>query len=114
MKFKFFIPLFILLPFQVSAVGHVKDAVIISIYCGYENVYDMCSISFDKPIVDKDLCHTNNSSRMQFKGNGTMGNSLLSMALTAHSTGKRVHVYSTGACTVYNGLADVQYIEIRN
>ncbi len=114
MKFKLFTLLFILSPLQVSAAGHVRDATIISVYCGYEGTYNMCSVAFDKPITTKDTCHTINSSRMQFKADGTIGGSLLSLALTAHTTQKKVHVYSTGECTIYNGLADIQYIEIIN
>jgi len=74
----------------------------------------MCSIQFDKEVVNKDACHTINANRMQFKGDSSMGSSLLSIALTAQSTQKKVDIYSTGKCTVYSGLPDVQFIEIKN
>lgn len=112
--FKVIILFFILFPFQVSAAGHVIDAKITSVYCGYEGTYNMCSVVFDKVIIDKDSCHTINSNRMQFKGNGEMGGSLLSIALAAYMAHKKVNIYSTGSCTVYNGLADVKFIEVKN
>lgn len=67
---------------------------------------------FGGVINNKDECHTINANRMQFKGNGEMGSSLLSIALAAQLTRKKVNIYSTGLCDVYNGLADVKFIEI--
>ncbi|MGS2717220.1 hypothetical protein ACVBE9_03535 [Eionea flava] len=99
---------------QANAVGHVRDATISSVYCGYQDVHNMCSITFDKAIVDKDACHTINVDRMQFRGDGSMGGALLSIALAAQATQQKVHIYSTGKCTIYNGLADINFITITN
>ncbi len=112
MKFKITTLLFILLPFQVSAEGHVIDAKINSVYCQYN--LNMCSVVFNKPIAGKDPCHTIDSNRMQFRVDDPIGKALLSIALTANSTQKNVTIHSTGVCTIYNGLADLGRIEIKN
>ncbi len=102
-----------LISLNAYAVGHVIDAKIESVYCGYPSSHQMCSVTFSKPIIDKDSCHTS-SERMQFKVDTDIGKALLSIALSAHATQKNVDVYSTGSCTVYNGLADVNWITIKN
>ena len=96
-------------------VGHVINAKITTVYCGYPGTYDMCSLTFSKPIESLDACHTLvNSQRMQFKPDTAIGKAILSIALTAHSTQKNVDVYSTGGCTIYTGLSDVNWITIKD
>ncbi|WP_155734482.1 hypothetical protein [Pseudoalteromonas luteoviolacea] len=99
-----------------NAAVHVKDAQIESIYCGYVDTYDMCSILFTSDTVlheQEGSCHTLPSKRMQFKGDTAMGKSLLSLALAAHTTKARVDVYATGKCSIYPGLSDVNYITVK-
>ncbi len=105
--------LFLLLTFPAHS-AQVLDAKITSIYCGYPESYQMCSVAFDKAIEQRDSCNTITANRMQFSINSDTGKSLLSLGLTAYTTQKSVNVYSTGACTVYQGLSDIQYIELIN
>ncbi len=50
---------------------------------------------------------------MQFKVDTDIGKAILSVALSAQATQKSVNVYSTGSCTIFNGLADVNWITIK-
>jgi len=106
----------VLLPSIAFGVGHVDNVKIESVYCGYAGTHDMCSVKFydSETILDKDTCHTLNAKRMQFKGNTAMGQTLLTIAMTAFSANKPVDVYSTGSCTIYAGLPDVNWITIKN
>lgn len=114
-KYTLFILTFLFLPNYAFSVGHVIDAKITTVYCGYVGTYEMCSVTFDKPIEDLDSCHTlTNSQRMQFKPDTAIGNAILSIALTAHATQKNVNVYSTGRCDIHDGLSDVNWITIKN
>ena len=101
-----------LLNAKVLAAGHVTDALIKTLYCGYFGAYEMCSITFDKPIEEKDSCHTN-KDRMQFKVDSDIGKALLSVALTANASGKKVEVYSRGTCTIHPKIADLDWIKIK-
>ncbi|MBQ4811518.1 hypothetical protein J8M20_09220 [Pseudoalteromonas luteoviolacea] len=99
-----------------NAVVHVKDAQIESVYCGYVDTYDMCSILFTADTVlhgQEGSCHTLPAKRMQFKGDTAMGKSLLSLALAAHTTKARVDVYARDKCSIYPGLSDVNFITIK-
>ncbi|KZN58366.1 hypothetical protein JL49_20380 [Pseudoalteromonas luteoviolacea] len=99
-----------------NAVVHVKDAVIESVYCGYVDTYNMCSILFTADTTlhgQEGSCHTLPAKRMQFKGDTPMGSSLLSLALTAHTTKARVDVYARSNCSIYPGLSDVDFITIK-
>lgn len=99
-----------------NAVVHVKDAVIESVYCGYVDTYDMCSVLFTSDTVmhgQEGSCHTLAAKRMQFKGDTPMGQALLSLALTAHATKAKVDVYARENCTIYPGLSDVNFITIK-
>lgn len=114
---KYYLTNIILLIFSLSAyseTGNVQGAKITSVYCGYFDERNMCSMEFDKAIDDRDECNTIIANRMQFKVDTEIGKSILSIALVAHSTQKSVKVYSTGLCDVYGGLSDVNYIEIIN
>ena len=102
-----------LLPLHATAAGYVTNAKITSLYCGYVNSYKTCSITFDKPIINKDACHTG-SERMQFQPNTDIGKAMLSVALAAQATKQNVEVYSTGSCTIYPGFADVNWITIQS
>ncbi|TMP24660.1 hypothetical protein CWB99_21875 [Pseudoalteromonas rubra] len=99
-----------------NAAVHVRDALIESVYCGYVDTYDMCSILFtsDTVLHEKEgSCHTLPAKRMQFKVDTPIGQSLLSLALTAYSTKARVEVYARDKCTIYPGLSDVNFITIK-
>lgn len=106
------LPLALLTPFYSFGAGHVIDAKITSLYCGYVEVHQMCSITFNKPIQNKDACHTG-SERMQLKPDTEIGKAMLSIALAAQVAQKNVNVYSTGKCTIFNGFADVNWVTIR-
>lgn len=96
-------------------VGHVNDVKITSVYCGYPDTYNMCSVEFDTEILERDTCHTMiNAKRMQFKADTEIGKALLSIALTAHASQKNVDIYSTGKCTIYSGLSDINFIKIKS
>lgn len=94
--------------------GHVTDAKIETLYCGYVGTYEMCSITFNKPIEDKDQCHTNATERMQFKPDTSIGQAILSVALAAQAAQKYVNVRSTGQCTIISGFPDVNWVTIKN
>ncbi|QPB85625.1 hypothetical protein CWC22_021690 [Pseudoalteromonas rubra] len=101
---------------SANAVVHVKDAVIESVYCGYVDTYDMCSVLFTSDTVMHGLegsCHTLPAKRMQFKGDTPMGKTLLSLALTAYTTKVKVDVYAREKCTIYPGLSDVNFITLK-
>ena len=105
----------LLIPSQAfSATGHVNDATITGLYCGYDGSFNMCSVLFNKTIVgaDPDGCNTITANRMQFKGDTDMGKAILAVALTAYTTQKLVTIHSTGLCDVYPGLLDIRYIEL--
>ena len=96
--------------------GNVSDTLIKKVYCGYVEGNNMCSIVFDKPIQNKASCANNASStvsyRMQFQLNDEIGKALLSLALTAYTTGKSVNISSTGFCNIFSGLSDLDLIEL--
>lgn len=44
MKLKLTVLFVLLLPLHTYATGHVTNALITSVYCGYEGTYNMCSV----------------------------------------------------------------------
>ncbi len=104
----------LLFPLNILAKGYVKDTKITSIYCGYPSSFEMCSITFDKPIIAKDDCHTLAAERMQFKPDTAIGKAVLSIALSAQATQQKVDIHSTGTCNIYSGIADMNRINIKS
>jgi len=98
--------------FSATVNGHVNNATITGLYCGFEGSYNMCSVLFNKTIEDADPCNTIPANRMQFRGDTNMGKAILAVALTAYTTKNLVTIHSTGLCDVYKGLSDVNYIEL--
>ncbi|KZN38100.1 hypothetical protein N474_01485 [Pseudoalteromonas luteoviolacea CPMOR-2] len=102
----------ILFSTDAFSASHVYNAKITSLYCGYIGTTENCSIKFDKPILQKDACHTS-AERMHFKVNTDLGKALLALALAAQASKKNVDVFSTGQCTIAPNIVDVNWIEIK-
>ena len=95
------------------AAGVIKDAKIEGIYCGIFNGANMCSIYFDKSAVSSPSCAVSHLKlRMQISTETNIGRSMLSLALTAHSTGKTVFASGTGTCSVWSDTEDLNSIFI--
>jgi|GEM_PF-1002670 len=64
-------------------------------------------VVFDKPLANSPAtCGTSHKSHLAFNTNTPGGQAILSLALTAHSTGKRIQAYGTGNCPTYGSVED--------
>lgn len=59
-------------------------------------------VVFDKALAHTpNACGTSHSNHLAFDTNTPGGQAIMSLALTAFSTGKRIQAYGTNNCTIY-------------
>jgi len=67
-------------------------------------------VNFDSPLEDAPAsCINGHPSHMSFDTNTAGGKALMSVLLTAYSSGKKITARGTGACDEYNVIESMKY-----
>ena len=94
--------------------GKIDNAYVTSVYCGYYNGANMCSIYFDRPVVGLASCaSTQHGSRMQIRTDDDTGKAILSVALLAYEMQKPVDVRGKNTCTIWTETEDMEMLRLK-